>query len=235
MAGRNLTCLMIDDSKYDRQRLRRIANQTQLAIEFTEVQDLDSAISALRTTEYDIILMDQMLPDGEGTTVAELFKTHLGAAAPPIVMISGSTETIMPVKAKAAGCLGYIGKNDLTPQALEAVILETLWKTRAEPMRNSVSLAEHQDAVRNFAEESASELRSQLTIMLRLIARATDRHPQAAEDLRELSDVCNEIWSYLDVLCRIEATPASVANRVSGAIPAGCHPRPSSGSRRYSA
>ena len=203
-APRKISCLQIDDSKYDRQRLRRIASQTRLDIEFTETANLDASITALRTSEFDIILMDQTLPDGEGTTVAELFKTHLGADAPPIIMISGSLEAVMPVKAKASGCAGYISKDALTAAMLEDAIASTLARARAEPVRTSVPVAEHKAAPQSFADETAIELRSQLSIMLRLIAQATDRHPNAAADLNQVRSVCDEIWSYLDVLRRIE-------------------------------
>lgn len=209
LGGRAVSCLLIDDSKYDRQRLRRVAGQTGLTIDFTEAADLDGAISALRTADFDVILMDQMLPDGEGTTVAELFKNHLGASAPPIIMVSGSLEEAMPVRARASGCAGYISKDDLTPHSLRDAVVDVAGKTVRHQPRDSLTMAEHKAALHAFADATAVELRSQLTVALRLVARAADRHAGAAADLGEIREVLDEIWDYLDVVRRIEAERAS--------------------------
>ncbi len=197
-------CLLIDDSKYDRQRLLRIAEQTRLDVSFTEVSNLDDAITALRRGNFDLILLDQSLPDGDGTTVAGLLNTHLGNQAPPIIMVSGSIEAAMPARAFASGCADYISKDDLNIPGLEKAILGTVAKAEPEPLRTSVSMEEYRAALRSFAEDTTLELRIPLSRMLRMLPSIADRHPAANQDVAELTAICHEMWRYLDFVCAPE-------------------------------
>ena len=191
-------CLLIDDSKYDRQRLRRIAEQTRLDITFTEASDLDAAVSALRAHDFDLILLDQSLPDGDGTSVAELLRSHLGEMAPPVIMISGSVESTLPARAAAAGCVRYISKDNLSIPGLENAILDIIGAAGqgAGPEENQAKIP--RGAAREATVLKASDLQGPLSQILRMLTRTSQRHPAAALDIAEIETVCRELWSYLD-------------------------------------
>jgi len=194
-----INCLVVDDSKFDRQRLRRIADQTNLALSITEAATLDEALNAIRVSDFAIILLDQGLPDGDGTTAAELLKKHMGEKAPPIIMVSGSQESAMPARAFAAGCTEYLSKDHLSIPGLEKAIASTIAKVYGQaPGLDAPSPEEA--LLRGFAEDLALELRIPLSRMLRLIARTADLHRAAAPELDGLKSVCHEMWHYLDHL-----------------------------------
>jgi CheY-like chemotaxis protein len=191
-------CLLIDDSKYDRQRLRRVAEQTRLDIAFTEASDLDAAVSALRTGTFDLILLDQSLPDGDGTAVAELLRAHLGTLAPPIIMISGSVEAALPARAAASGCADYISKDNLSIPGLENAILDTIrtLEPKAGPADRPAKIP--QEAARDATAIKAEDLQESLSQVLRLTPRALQRHPDAAQEIAEMEAVCREMWGRLE-------------------------------------
>jgi CheY-like chemotaxis protein len=191
-------CLLIDDSKYDRQRLRRIAEQTRLDIAFTEASDLDAAVSALRAGTFDLILLDQSLPDGDGTAVAELLRAHLGKMAPPVIMISGSVEAALPARAADSGCADYISKDNLSIPGLENAILGTIRSSGPKfgPAERSARIP--QAAMRDATAIKVEDLQAPLSQILRLTARVAQRHPAAAQDLAEVEAVCRQMWSYLE-------------------------------------
>jgi CheY-like chemotaxis protein len=198
MTAAPINCLLIEDSQFDRQRVRRISEQGTLDVSFTEAPSLDEALKSLRVRDFDVILLDQKLPDGDGTAAAELLRKHLGPEAPPIIMISGSEETAMPVRAFAAGCADYISKDNLTIPGLEKAISGTLAKVKAASAIPAKQVAGANAQLQSFADDMVMELRIPLSRMLRLISRATDRHPAAAAELGDLKAVCREMWDYLD-------------------------------------
>jgi len=198
---KTVSCLLIDDSKFDRQRVRRIAEQSSIEVTFTEASNLDEALNALRARAFDVVLLDQSLPDGEGTVVVELLNRHLGDQAPPIIMVSGSQEAAMPARAFASGCFDYIGKDGLNIPGLEKAIIASLTRTRKQaPASGTVSLVQHREELRSLADDTRLELRIPLSRMLRTITRISDQHPAAAPELAALTGICREMWDYLDQL-----------------------------------
>jgi len=193
-----IRCLLIEDSKYDRQRVRRIAEQTSLALDFLEAATLDEALTLLSDHDIDVILLDQGLPDGEGTVAAELLRNHLAERTPPIVMISGNQQLAMPARAIASGCIDFISKDELSIPRLEKAVNDSVGKRRS---LEKVPTAQNA-ALQSFAEDTVLELRISMSRMLRLIARAGDKHPAALDELGELRTVCCEIWDYIDDLPR---------------------------------
>lgn len=193
-----ITCLLIDDNQYDRQRVRRISEQTTLKLLFTEVPSLDEALNILRAQDFDVILLDQNLPDGDGIVAASLLRKHLGAQTPPIIMVSGSMETAMPARAFASGCSDYISKDGLSIPRFEKAITSALSKSRAAAQKPAEVSSAHRAALQSFADDTVLELRIPLSRMLRLISRAKDRHPSVASELVGMNEACREMWDYLD-------------------------------------
>jgi CheY-like chemotaxis protein len=195
---KKINCLLIDDSQYDRQRVRRISEQTTLVLAFTEAPSLDAALNVLREKDFDVVLLDQNLPDGDGIVAAALLRKHLGNQTPPIIMVSGSEETAMPARAFASGCSDYISKDGLSIPSFEKAISNAVAKFKAAGPKPAENSAEYRAALQSFADDTVMELRVPLSRMLRLISRATDLHPSAATELGNLKEVCREMWDYLD-------------------------------------
>lgn len=77
------------------------------------------ALELSRRARPDVILMDQRLPDGDGTDVAASIKTELPETK--IVMLTASEDDAVLVKAIEAGCSGYLTKGTSVRDVAEAV------------------------------------------------------------------------------------------------------------------
>jgi len=74
------------------------------------VENLASARRRLEEIEVDVILLDQRLPDGQGThAAAELRALCPGAK---VVLVTAAMEPSVLNEALAAGCAGFVTKGD---------------------------------------------------------------------------------------------------------------------------
>ncbi|MGA9114870.1 MAG: response regulator transcription factor [Candidatus Dormiibacterota bacterium] len=74
------------------------------------VENLASARRRLEELEVDVILLDQRLPDGQGThAAAELRALRPGAK---VVLVTAAMEPSVLNEALAAGCAGFVTKGD---------------------------------------------------------------------------------------------------------------------------
>jgi len=74
------------------------------------VENLASARQRLEELEVDVILLDQRLPDGQGThAAAELRALCPGAK---VVLVTAAMEPSVLNEALAAGCAGFVTKGD---------------------------------------------------------------------------------------------------------------------------
>lgn len=74
---------------------------------FVAANDVKSAIEKIETTEVDTILLDLMLPDGEGLSLIAHVKTKTQA---PIIVVSGKSDTTEKIICLEMGADDYITK-----------------------------------------------------------------------------------------------------------------------------
>jgi DNA-binding NarL/FixJ family response regulator len=113
------------------------------------VENLASARERLEHLEVDVILLDQRLPDGQGThAAAELRALCPGAK---VVLVTAAMEPSVLNEALAAGCAGFVTKGDSIDALAAAVRAADSGATPVSPamlnriMRgdsNSVNLTE---------------------------------------------------------------------------------------------
>jgi DNA-binding NarL/FixJ family response regulator len=74
------------------------------------VENLASARQRLEEVEVDVILLDQRLPDGQGTHAAAELRAIRPAAK--VVLVTAAMEPSVLNEALAAGCAGFVTKGD---------------------------------------------------------------------------------------------------------------------------
>ncbi len=115
-------CLLIDDSRFDRRILIRVAERAGLALSFVEAANLKTARVILQTDVIDLVIADYHLPDGSGVDLAqEVLEGALGAPAPLILMSGQGSEQIV-ADGFGAGCMAYLRKADLSDTALAEAV-----------------------------------------------------------------------------------------------------------------
>ena len=100
--------LHIEDNFENRILVRRLLQAADF--EVLEAENAFQAITYLRSTRPDLILMDINMPDVDGYTLTAKLKTVPGIRQIPIVAITANAMRGDREKSLRAGCDGYIEK-----------------------------------------------------------------------------------------------------------------------------
>jgi CheY-like chemotaxis protein len=73
-------------------------------------KDAVSAVSAVRKTSPDVIVLDVSLPAGDGFMVAERLQKLITAAATPIIFVTASERPGMSERAMKLGAVAFLNK-----------------------------------------------------------------------------------------------------------------------------
>ena len=119
IAGRPIRVLVVDDHQMVAEGFRRILDAEEdmkaVAVATTVADALEAAI----THRPDVVLMDYVLPDGNGVTATTGILARLPATK--VVLLTGSgAEEALPA-ALAAGCVGYVEKTTALAELVPAV------------------------------------------------------------------------------------------------------------------
>lgn len=127
------TALIVDDEPAANELLALLMKLRGYATDsaFTGAE----AIAMIDRDEYDVILLDLMLPDMSGYQVCEAVKTRKQTTLIPVIMVTARIAAENRAESFALGADGYVGK-PFTPDQLFAAVSEAeAWrrKTRADP------------------------------------------------------------------------------------------------------
>ncbi|MGP8159709.1 MAG: response regulator transcription factor [Candidatus Dormibacteria bacterium] len=108
--SRTIRVFIIDDHRMFTQAVAAaLAEEPDMEVVDT-VENLAEARRRLEEVEVDVILLDQRLPDGQGThAAAELRAIRPGAK---VVLVTAAMEPSVLNEALAAGCAGFVTKGD---------------------------------------------------------------------------------------------------------------------------
>ncbi len=100
--------LVVDDNASNRDLLcRRLVHEGH---EVTTAESGREALSILAEQEFDLILLDLMMPDMNGIEVLERLKADVGWFNILVIMISGLSETDAVIRCIEAGAEDYLSK-----------------------------------------------------------------------------------------------------------------------------
>ena len=108
--SRTIRVFIIDDHRMFTQAVAAALTEEPDMEVVDTVENLASARRRLEELEVDVILLDQRLPDGQGThAAAELRALRPGAK---VVLVTAAMEPSVLNEALAAGCAGFVTKGD---------------------------------------------------------------------------------------------------------------------------
>lgn len=115
--------LLLDDSAFDRARIRRMSSKIDLKVELTEVSSIAELEAAVETRPFDLILIDYRLPYGDGFDVlACVQQSDLNRSA-GMIMITGEGDTQTAVTAMRRGCHDFLTKDAMTADHLQTAMM----------------------------------------------------------------------------------------------------------------
>jgi len=108
--SRTIRVFIIDDHRMFTQAVAAALTEEPDMEVVDTVENLASARRRLEELDVDVILLDQRLPDGQGThAAAELRALRPGAK---VVLVTAAMEPSVLNEALAAGCAGFVTKGD---------------------------------------------------------------------------------------------------------------------------
>lgn len=124
---REIRVLLLDDSDYDRRRIRRLgARIADFPLTLDEVATLAELETALKHKIYDVILVDYRLAEGTGLQALDRISataTHYGAGR---IMITGREDIDAAVKAMRSGCHDFLSKDTMSAEVLRDAMLNAI-------------------------------------------------------------------------------------------------------------
>lgn len=137
--------LLLDDSTFDRARIRRMSQNTKLMLALTEVSSIAEMKEVVAREEFDLILIDYRLPQGDGLEVlAHIQASDLNKDVATIV-ITGNGDMETAVTAMRNGCHNFLTKEAMTSEQLRFAMIGAM-ETAAE-QRNLIAQTAHQREV----------------------------------------------------------------------------------------
>lgn len=182
----NVRALLLDDSNFDRARIRRLSQRTGLSIELDEVGSIAEMDNAVAKERYDLVMIDYRLPVGDGMLALDhLHKSPQNRDAGKI-MITGDNAQETAINALRGGCHDF-----LTKETIDAEVL-------TQSMVNAITLA------RQRQDQSARSLQQREVIKQGLVAALCDKEVQGnvvsivAEQLRNTMPDRPNIFDIID-------------------------------------
>lgn len=119
--------LAVEDTDRDFENLNKLLKEN-INISLKRAKRIDKAIGLLKTEEFDLILLDYVLPDGNGFNM--LSKMDKEDFDVPVVIITGQGDEIIASKIIQAGAYDYLPKDKINGKSLSRTIINTLEKAR---------------------------------------------------------------------------------------------------------
>lgn len=165
---RDIRALLLDDSNFDRARIRRLSQKTGLSIHLDEVDSIDAMDRAVAQANYDLILIDYRLPVGDGLMALDhIQRNDLNRDAGKI-MITGNGAVDTAVQAMRGGCHDFLSKDNINETVLHEAIMNAM--AAAHQRRTmEIQLVQNQDIMKAGLIRALNddELRENVVTMFR--------------------------------------------------------------------
>lgn len=207
---RPISCLLLDDSRFDRRRVIHTAARAGLRMDVTEVSTLAEARDALLTASFSLHVFDFRLPDGDGIEFAREVLSNTRHNAVPTIILSGQGRETTSLTAFMAGCADYLTKETLSPTSFHSSVINALHKAALRAELNEAKSEKDAinavlqaicDARINGVEDPISEISRQANLM------------------QENGGISSELQTAIDTLsqnCHIIATQLTEIEKIAG-------------------
>ncbi len=126
-----LKVLLVEDSRTYATLVRKtMAKPGADRFAFAHVERLSEAVTTLKGDHVDVVLLDLTLPDSDG--LETVVRVHEGAPRVPIVVLTGTDDTTLALKAIHAGAQDYLVKERLDRDLLGRAIRYAIERHRLQ-------------------------------------------------------------------------------------------------------
>jgi len=123
------SCLIVEDDAFEMRQLQRLVRAMNRRLVLVSVCSIREAKVHLRRTRFDLILLDNVLPDGYGIELAMELSHSQRHCMTPMAIVSEWPTPFIFEKAKRANAIKVLRKKYLTPSKIENIMDRTFRKT----------------------------------------------------------------------------------------------------------
>ncbi|MGJ8627739.1 MAG: response regulator [Sulfitobacter sp.] len=185
-----IRALLLDDSNFDRARIRRLSKKTELALQLDEVGSIEELDHAVRKSSYDLILIDYRLPVGDGMkALSHVLDDPMNCDAGKI-MITGDAAVETAVLALRSGCHDFITKETMSVDILRDAMLNAMTVAR-QRVHMQMQSDQQRDIIRQglVAALNDSEVRENVVAMVRHQLAMNAPHVPRLTPVMDTSDI----------------------------------------------
>lgn len=176
LSPRAIRMLLLDDSTFDRARIRRMSGATNLPIELDEVGSIQEMEAAVRDEDYDLILIDYRLPVGDGMMALDHIHGNARNRNAGKIMITGNEALGTAVEAMRAGCHDFLCKDQIDTQTLKAAMLNTLAIAQQRALKPVSEEEDYRKLIRAGVLDALNDKEVRGSMMLLLHQTFLDEH-----------------------------------------------------------
>jgi two-component system, OmpR family, response regulator ResD len=190
---KNVKILVVDDEERIRRLLKMYLERENYVIE--EAEDGNEALSKALENDYDVILLDLMMPGKDGIEVCRELREK---KATPVIMLTAKGEEVNRVQGFEVGTDDYIVK-PFSPREVvlrvKALLRRSLQTTfvQAEPLTKDIIVFPHltidNDAHRVLADGQEVSLTPKEYELLFFLAKSPDK-------VYDREHLLKEVWHY---------------------------------------
>ena len=125
--------LVVEDEEYIRDLYVQILQKEGYLVD--AATDGEEAYMKISKKEYDLILLDIILPKIDGLQVLEKLRKEAKKISAPVVLLTNLSQEVVVAKAMDYGVRGYMVKSDLTPSD---ILTEVRGYLNGEPVRTQL-------------------------------------------------------------------------------------------------
>lgn len=137
--------LLLDDSSFDRARIKRLSRRAEMAVELDEVGSIEEMDRAVKNTRYDLIMIDYRLPVGDGLQALEHVLADPRHQDAGKIMITGDSAVDTAVRAMRGGCHDFLPKEGMNAELLSQAMVNALTLAR---QRQQMQSDYHREVIR---------------------------------------------------------------------------------------
>src|SRR5215470_12489606 len=127
--------LVVDDDEHNRDLLcRRLERKGYVA---TAAASGHEALALMQQQAFDLVLLDMMMPELDGTAVLKMIRETFAATQLPVIMVSAKDESQDIVGALSLGANDYVTKPIDFPVVFARIQAQLLRKKAEEALRDS--------------------------------------------------------------------------------------------------
>ncbi|HSX29286.1 MAG TPA: response regulator [Candidatus Saccharimonadales bacterium] len=124
-----VTILAVDDAEFFRKMYADALSKAGFNVETAE--NGREAVEKIRSLQPKLVLMDLVMPEMTGAEALDAIKADDTIKSTPVLMLTSIAAEIKGEDLLLRGAVGYLVKDDITPEAVVAKVSEILGTSQA--------------------------------------------------------------------------------------------------------